>query len=342
METSYTFFVAGMHCSSCVLLTEAEMKAVPGVRAARTNLAQAKIEVTGEFGDAAPGDVMTRLSVSLEKHGYTLSLTPAYRVPLRRWHEFSSAIPFAVLFLVVYVLLQKTGLVNLIPGGEPSYGTVFVIGVIASLSTCMAVVGGIVLTLSSAYAKSGETILPLTMFHGARILGFLVLGGVLGAVGSAITLNDTVLLVVNLAVACAMIVVGIDLLDVIAWPKRFTFRMPSIVGRHAMMTTRIKHVFAPMMIGVATFFLPCGFTQSMQLYALSTGSFVSGAVTMSVFALGTFPVLALISFGVSHIERLQKSGVFLKAAGIVVCAFAALNILNALVIAGILNPIFFF
>ncbi len=30
----------------------------------------------------------------------------------------------------------------------------------------------------------------------------------------------------------------------------------------------------PIIVGVGTFFLPCGFTQSMQIAALSSGSFV--------------------------------------------------------------------
>ena len=48
--------------------------------------------------------------------------------------------------------------------------------------------------------------------------------------------------------------------------------------------------------GAATFFLPCGFTQAVQLYALSTGSPVSAGLTMAVFAVGTSPgLLALAS-----------------------------------------------
>jgi sulfite exporter TauE/SafE len=34
-------------------------------------------------------------------------------------------------------------------------------------------------------------------------------------------------------------------------------------------------IFAPL-LGVITFFIPCGFTLSMQLVAVSTGSFRSG------------------------------------------------------------------
>ena len=42
---------------------------------------------------------------------------------------------------------------HLVSGGELGFGGVFLIGVIASLSTCMAVVGGLVLSLSASFSQ---------------------------------------------------------------------------------------------------------------------------------------------------------------------------------------------
>ena len=78
----------------------------------------------------------------------------------------------------------------------------------------------------------------------------------------------------------------------------------------------------------------------MQLYALTTGSFMQGAMTMFVFALGTFPVLALLSFGSLNIAHKPWKGIFFKTAGIIVIALALFNLLNALATAGIINPLF--
>lgn len=67
---------------------------------------------------------------------------------------------------------------------------------------------------------------------------------------------------------------------------------------------RIEHkTFTPLIVGFATFFLPCGFTQSMQVAALSSGSFASGLAIMLAFALGTLPMLALLSFGSASFAR---------------------------------------
>jgi sulfite exporter TauE/SafE len=104
----------------------------------------------------------------------------------------------------------------------------------------------------------------------------------------------------------------------------------------------MNHTFTPLLVGIATFFLPCGFTQSMQIHALTTGSFWTGGLTMFVFALGTLPVLALLSFSSLSIHNKASSGIFFKTAGLVVIFFALFNILNGLVAAGFINPIWSF
>ena len=99
---------------------------------------------------------------------------------------------------------------------------------------------------------------------------------------------------------------------------------------------------AALLVGVATFFLPCGFTQSMQLYTLTTGSFLTGGLTMFAFALGTLPVLALISFSSFSIQKSSKAGVFFKTAGLIVIMFALFNLINSLVVIGVIPPVFNF
>jgi len=141
------------------------------------------------------------------------------------------------------------------------------------------------------------------------------------------------------AVALVMLVLGINLLDVFHFTKRLQITMPSRFSRHIVNGSRNDHYLAPLLVGIATFFLPCGFTQSMQLYALSTGSFTQGALTMFIFAFGTFPMLALLSFGSLNIAHKPWKGIFFKTAGIIVILLALLDLTNALVTAGIISPI---
>lgn len=339
MET-YTFHVKGMHCNACILLTESELMDVEGVSRATPSLVTHTVEVCGDFGDKTPEDIAQKLSRVLEKHGYSLSVEKQQQE--KNWSDFSVAIPIAFAFAVLFVLLQKLGIVNLVNTSNVSYGTAFTLGIIASLSTCMAVVGGLVLSMSATFAREGDRVRPQILFHTGRIASFFILGGVIGALGSAFTLGVTGTFILGLLVGIVMLILGINLLDVFPALKRFQPSMPKFFGKHALGISELNHWLTPLLVGVATFFLPCGFTQAMQLYSLTTGSFLAGGLTMLSFALGTLPVLALIGFSSFSIKNSAKAGIFFKSAGLIVILFALFNIINSLVVIGLISPVFNF
>ena len=337
---TYTFHISGMHCHSCVLLTEAELREYPGITSAHTSLKTHSVTVTGNFGDQAPEQIASGLNALLQPHGYSLSVEK--QAPLKNWTEFKIALPLALLFVVLFVLLQKLGIVNWVDTGTLSYGTIFLIGVIASLSTCMAIVGGLVLSMSSTFAKEGEKLKPQLLFHGGRLIAFFLLGGVIGAIGANFSLSANATFVLSFLIGLVMLILGINLLDVFPWAKRLQLSMPKFLSTKAYAVSEFNHTFTPFLVGVATFFLPCGFTQSMQLYTLSTGDFLSGALTMFAFALGTLPILSLISFSSFSMKESPKRGVFFKTAGLIVIFFALFNIINSLVVVGWIPPVFNF
>jgi sulfite exporter TauE/SafE/copper chaperone CopZ len=337
---TYTFHVHGMHCNSCVILTESKIAELPNIQKAKSSLKNHSIEVIGEFGNMSEAEIAEKLTVPVKEHGYTISVEK--QVVEKSWSDFKVAVPVAVGFAVLFILLQKLGIIHLVGGGNVTYGTAFVVGIIASLSTCMAVVGGLVLSMSATFAKEGDKIRPQMMFHIGRIVSFFILGGVIGAIGSAFTLNTTGTFVLGLIIAIVMLILGINLLDVFPWAKRLQPSMPKFISKRAHKVSNLSHTLTPLLVGIATFFLPCGFTQSMQLYTLTTGSFLKGGLTMLSFALGTLPVLALISFSSFSIQKSSKSGVFFKSAGLIVILFALFNLINALVIVGLIPPVFNF
>lgn len=340
MNKTYTFHVSGMHCQSCILLTESELAEYPGVTQAHSSLKTHSVTVTGDFGEKTPETIATELTALLVKQGYSLSVEKQWQQT--NWSAFKIALPLALVLVALFAGLQKTGLVNLVDTSTVSYGTVFLIGLIASLSTCMAVVGGLVLSLSATFAKEGDKVKPQLLFHGGRIVSFFVFGGVIGAIGANFTLNTEATFVLSFIVGMVMLILGINLLDVFPWAKKLQPAMPKFLARHALGAIKMNHTLTPLLVGVATFFLPCGFTQSMQIYSLTTGSFMSGALTMLTFALGTLPVLALISFSSFNIRNSGKKDIFFKTAGLIVIFFALFNLINSLVIIGIISPVFNF
>ena len=337
---TYTFHVNGMHCNACIGLTESELGDLPEVSKAKSSLATHSVEVTGDFGDKAPEHIARDLSEVLKPHGYTLSLEEQkYSV---QWSDFTLALPMAGAFIALFIILQKLGIVNLVTGSDVSYGTAFVIGLIASVSTCMAVVGGLVLSMSANFAKEGDKVRPQVLFHIGRLVSFFILGGVIGALGSAFQLGTTGTFVLSVLVALVLLILGINLLDVFPWAKKLQPTMPSFIGKRVHGLKNVNHTLTPLLVGVATFFLPCGFTQSMQIYTLTTGSFWTGALIMFTFALGTLPVLSLLSFSSFGVHKKAQSGVFFKTAGLAVIFFGIFNLINALVAAGFIPPLFSF
>lgn len=339
-QQKYTFHVHGMHCKSCVLMTESELGELPNITHVKSNLKNHSVEITGDFGDETPEQIANDLTKAVESHGYTVSVEK--QITNKKLADFKIAVPIALAFALLFIVLQKVGLFNLIGSGNVTYGSAFVVGVVASLSSCMAVVGGLVLSMSATFAKEGDKIKPQILFHSGRIVSFFVLGGVIGVLGSTFTLGIGTTFALNFVIGIVMLILGINLLDIFHFTKRLQPSMPKFISKHAHGVSKFNHTFTPFLVGVATFFLPCGFTQSMQLYTLTTGNFLEGGLTMLSFALGTLPVLALISFSSFSVQNSSKAGIFFKSAGLIVIMFALFNLINSLVIIGLVPPVFNF
>jgi len=340
MEERYIFPIVGMHCSACVLLTESELSEVEGVKEIKADLNKHIVEVSGDFNNLSRHEIQKRLNAAIEKHGYRISddILPKKN----DLSDFRWAIPAAAIGVAAFLGLQKLGVANLITASTVSYSTALAIGLVASLSTCMAVVGGLVLSLSATYAKQKQN-LPHYMFHLGRLIGFFVLGGAIGALGSIVQISALGTSLLSIAVSLIMIILALNLLDIFPWAKRLQITSPRLFGRQIFKFKSFSSAIGPFLLGGLTFFLPCGFTQSMQLYALTTNSFWTGAGIMFAFALGTLPILALLSFGSSAAEHLRRySGLIFKTMGLIIIFFALFNAINALAALGLIPPVFNF
>lgn len=338
----YTFHIEGLHCKSCVILTESKLNELPNVKNAHTDLRENTVTFEGDFGDGGESEIADEFSAILIPHGYRLSIEKKQNTDSKNLRDFKIAITITVGFIVLFVLLQKLGIVNILDVENVSFGTAFLVGIVASLSTCMAVVGGLVLSMSATFARGGDKVKPQILFHIGRIVAFFILGGVIGTAGGVFSIGTTSTFVLGLIVGLVMLALGVNLLGIFKGAKHFQISMPKFISKHAFEVSKLNHSLTPLIVGVATFFLPCGFTQSMQIYTLTTESFLTGGLTMLSFALGTLPVLAMVSFSSFSIKDSKKSGVFFKTAGLVVIAFAVLNIINSMVVIGIIPPIFNF
>jgi sulfite exporter TauE/SafE/copper chaperone CopZ len=332
--------VEGMHCAACELTIEREVRKLTGVQDVDAVLSLNKIKLLlAEGTDVAA--LKQQINTAINDNGYKLVDTIiARQTP---WSQLGIAFAIAAIIVSLFIMLQRLGIANIVSADQMSLPVIFMIGIVASLSTCMAVVGGLVLTISSSYAlqNKGKT-KPLILFHLARLIGFFILGGVIGLLGSAFTLSPATIFIMNTILFGVMVIMGLNMLEVFPGLRQFQLHMPNFIGAGSVGRENISGSFMPLLLGVITFFLPCGFTQSMQVYSLTTGSFISGALTMFVFALGTFPVLALISFASTKLSKGLNSGLFFKTAGFLILLFAIFNFIGALAAIGLIQPVFNF
>ena len=275
------------------------------------------------------------LTDKIKPNGYSLSVEKIIQKN-KTGEIIWRAIPIGLAFLVLFFILQKSGILNLGIGGKTTPATSFIIGLIASISSCLAVVGGLVLSLSAKMSQDNVSdTKTFLLFHAGRLVSFAILGGVLGLVGNAIGINFTFTAILGIVASIVMLMLGLNLVGIFAKNK--------ITLRSGVFNffRRIEHkTFTPLTVGFGTFFLPCGFTQSMQVVALSSGSFMSGLLIMFAFALGTLPMLVLLSFGSASFARSKHAPLFFKSAGVVVIGLGIFALLAGLAGLGIINPLF--
>ena len=336
--------IKGMHCRSCELLIEDELKNIPGVKKVDVSHKKACAEVYYTNSELKVEDV----DKAVKNAGYSIGLAEKPPLFSSKVEDYIDIIYAGIVLFFLFILVDGLGLskyfaVN--PNHPSNLLTVALIGITAGFSTCMALIGGIVLGVSARFsqtnanASSFEKFKPHLFFNLGRIVSYTVFGGAIGLLGSFFQFSGTSLGLVTAAVALVMLTLGLQLTGLFPRLQNISFSMPKGISKllgikeHNQAEYSHKNAF---FMGGSTFFLPCGFTQAMQLYAVSTGSFATGAAIMGIFALGTAPGLLSIGGLTAAIKGVfaQK---FFKFAGVVVSLLAFFNLNNGLNLLGT-NP----
>lgn len=331
---TFIFHVSGTHCSSCKIFIEDTLNEQTGIDRTNVDLKQETVTISTTL-EESQHKLAEILTEKIKHNGYSLSVERKAKEKKDNGVIWQ-ALPIGLAFLALFFIVQKSGVLNFGLGGTITPVTSFIIGLIASVSSCLAVVGGLVLSLSATVSQdSVPDTKPMFLFHIGRLLSFAVLGGVLGAIGSAIGISFTITAILGVFTSIVMVLLGLNLVGV--FEKNMISLPPSVFN----FFRKVEHkTIAPFLVGVGTFFLPCGFTQAMQVAALSSGSFVSGFLIMGVFALGTLPMLALLSFGSASFAQSKHAPLFFKSAGVVVIGLGGFALLAGLAGLGIIDPLF--
>lgn len=304
--------ISGMHCRSCEILLENQLLKISSIKKVTVNHKQgvAQVEHEGELNIEEVEKVVVNAGYCLGKDEKTF-----LSKNLKDYRDLGIA---SFLVAILFLLAKNSGLLNFNFANSNNFYSlpvVFLVGITAGVSTCMALVGGLVLGISAASPQKFKTHL---FFNLGRIIAFFVFGAIIGFTGSLFQLSPAVLGFLTMVVGGVMLLLGLQLTGIFPAVRTITLpRLRFLGGKEQ----------SPAILGALTFFLPCGFTQAMQLFAISSGSALTGALTMGVFALGTAPGL----LGIGSLASVVKGvfgRLFFKTAGLIVLLLAIFNLSN--------------
>ncbi len=334
-----TILVRGMHCHSCELLIEEQVKKIRGVLAVHVRVKRGTVTV----GYEATVPNQQEIEQAIRQAGYEIGDQKTEPWFSRDMTDYKRLLSAALILYLLYIAAKWTGLLDLSVGAKDATPWLALgLGLVAGVSTCMVLVGGLVLSFSARHAEQHpeatmrEKFRPHLFFNAGRVAGYAFLGGILGTVGSAIQITDAFTSAVTVGVGVLMIFLGAKLVGIFPRLEKVTLSLPASIGRRLGISEHQKEYShkSAFLSGALTFFLPCGFTQAMQLAAVGSGNFTNGALIMGMFALGTAPALIGIG-GLTSVVKGLFAKKFYAIAGIAVLLFGLTNVNNGLALNGI-------
>jgi sulfite exporter TauE/SafE/copper chaperone CopZ len=363
-RTVIRLMVDGMTCSNCEQRIERAVRALQGV--GQVSASASLSEVTVYFD---PGLVTRHMIVSaIGTAGYQVREDTGALSPMVTGEataaksKTGSLYRFLGLIAVVaaiYLILRYTVGFTFLPTVTQSmgYGLIFVVGLLTSLH-CIAMCGGIALTqgikrneaegdapscspssmrhATPTLTRPGlkERFVPSLLYNGGRVVSYTIIGGIVGALGSLFSLSTTLKGIMPLIAGAFMLFLGVRMLGIFPWLSRIKVRFPGLGG------SRMRSAAAgrgPFVVGLFNGLMPCGPLQTMQVYALGTGSFLAGALSMFLFSLGTVPLL--LGFGaISAFLSAKFNRRMVKASGVLVIALGLVMFTRGVNLFGVALP----
>lgn len=337
--------IEGMHCRSCEITLGQHLEKVARVTSASVSL-KTKTATLEVISPPSQAD----LHRAVRAAGYNIGDTkqPWLSHSPTDYRDLCIGILVIAILAILYNALGINKIISTGSIASGGIGVALLTGIAAGLSTCMALVGGLVLSLSARHAKKHpnatamQKFRPHIFFNLSRIVSFFILGGLIGFLGASIQLQGAPLGILMILVGVVMFGLGLQLTNVMPRVSGGGLTLPPSIAKFLGLKKHTEKEYnhrSAVALGAISFFLPCGFTQVMQLYAISTGSFVTGALVMGVFAIGTAPGLLGIG-SLTSVVKSKPSGRFFKIAGVAVMTMALLNISSGYNLSGFQMPSF--
>ena len=290
-----TWHIAGMHCPRCETAILRAVKGLDGLSLSRADYRTGTLTAQWDK-DRLPEE---KLAECIAHAGYELKRKN--NSVLRRTLTLLCVVLALFALYLLFAVTPLEGMVSAFPTARAgmTLGALFLVGLLTSLH-CVAMCGGINLAQSAASAQSGMRIHSSNMqYNTGRLISYTLMGGIVGALGSVLRISAAVQAAIQIIAAAFMVLMALNLLDL----GVLRGVLPTLPG--GLRTKLIgKARNSSLWIGLLNGLMPCGPLQAMQLYALSTGSWYMGALSMACFCLGTIPLM--MGFGLASSKLNQR------------------------------------
>ncbi|GHV31699.1 heavy metal-associated domain-containing protein [Spirochaetia bacterium] len=322
--------IGGMTCVNCQNRIERKLRSTPGIEGAEVsyNAGTAAVTYNAELIS------VPEIAAIIETLGYSAQTGDA---PQTGTDSYRTAGVLIIIF-AAFMLVQNSGLLtffNRFPLAESGmgYGMLFLIGIITSVH-CLAMCGGINLSQAAIGSRLPHTntagssrmasLGPSFLYNLGRVVSYTAVGIIVGALGSVISFSGAMRGIIQSLAGVFMVIMGINMLGIFPVLRRFNIRMPKIfAARIGLAKERYAPGYgkSPLYVGLLNGLMPCGPLQAMQLYALGTGSPITGGISMLLFSLGTVPLmfgLGAVSSLLSRRRRFTKAVMTVSAMLVVI------------------------
>ncbi|MBI4066429.1 sulfite exporter TauE/SafE family protein [Candidatus Gottesmanbacteria bacterium] len=205
----------------------------------------------------------------------------------------------------------------------------FLTGLTTGGISCLAVQGGLLASSSAQGQRVGYR--HVGMFLLAKLVGYILIGFFLGAIGSTLLLSPKIFGFVQIAAGLFMLATAARIAQLHPVFRYAVIQPPRWAYRFLRRISRDDSSFAPATLGFFTILMPCGVTQATMAVAVVSGSPLLGGAIMGAFVLGTSPIFFFL--GAAVITLLKRKS-FAYAAASVVAAFAFLSINGGISLTG--------
>lgn len=166
----------------------------------------------------------------------------------------------------------------------------FLAGVVTSIH-CVGMCGPLACAFLPQKEEKANPVVVTSVYHGARVLAYTLIGGLAGAIGSApfAWFDASALHILPWALVFFFLAIAVGAERYLPKPKIVTKWFFRLTVRFR----KLPRTVSGGMLGLVTPFLPCGPLYLVFGVALTTGSLVQGAEFLFAFALGTLPLIWL-------------------------------------------------